>query len=99
MESRHHEEVAAGGGVPIAPPPVVRESVPDARPGHAWISGYWDWRNGHHVWVSGYWARARNGCHWRRHRWILREGRWYLEGGGWIVDERGEARLACGEAQ
>ena len=87
----------AAGGVPIAPPPMLHEWVQGARAGHAWICGYWDWKNGRHVWVSGYWARARNGCHWRRHRWILRERRWHLEAGRWALDELEETRIACAE--
>ena len=76
------------GGVPVAPPPVVHESVPPPRAGHSWMPGYWDWTNGRHVWVAGHWVPMRQGCHWRRHRWILRGGRWYLEPGRWILDER-----------
>jgi hypothetical protein len=74
-------------GVPVAPPPVLHEAVPGHRPGHAWVPGYWDWKNGHHVWIAGHWEAARYGCHWRRHRWLRREGRWYLEPGGWVVDD------------
>jgi hypothetical protein len=99
MELQRPEEARVAGGVPVAPPPIVHEAVPEAPPGHAWISGYWDWRMGRHVWVPGHWARIRNGCHWRRHRWILREGRWYLERGGWVVDGHSDARIACDEAR
>ncbi|HSN19523.1 MAG TPA: YXWGXW repeat-containing protein [Usitatibacter sp.] len=74
-------------GLPVAPPPGVHEPVPGHRPGHAWIPGYWDWRNDRHVWIGGHWVPLRHGCHWRRHRWIPREGRWYLEPGGWVLDE------------
>lgn len=88
MDPQHPVEIA--DGVAVAPPPLVHESVPPARPGHAWISGYWDWRNGRHLWVPGHWAPARQGCHWRRHCWILREGRWHLEAGGWVVDQRAQ---------
>ena len=76
------------GGVAFAPPPVAHESVPAPRVGHAWVPGYWDWKNGRHLWVSGRWVPARQGCHWRRHRWILRDTRWFLEPGDWVLDER-----------
>lgn len=77
----------AHGGVAVAPPPVVHEPVPGYRAAHVWIPGYWDWRNGRHVWAAGYWTHARHGCHWRRDRWIQREGRWFLEPGGWVLDD------------
>lgn len=90
MDSQRSWE-AERDGVPVAPPPVMHESVPGYRAGHAWIPGYWDWRNDRHVWIGGRWMPARHGCHWRRHRWIQRGDRWYLEAGGWVLDERGAA--------
>lgn len=79
-------------GVPVAPPPRLREDVPAPRAGHVWIPGYWDWSNGHHVWTTGRWMAARQGCHWRRHRWIVHGGRWCLEPGAWVVDDGAPAR-------
>jgi hypothetical protein len=80
------------GGVLVPPPAVLHESVPAPRPGYAWLPGYWDWKNDHHVWIAGQWVPARLGCHWRRHRWILRAGHWFLERGAWVLDEREGAR-------
>lgn len=86
MDSQRSLE-AERDGVPIAPPPVMHEAATGYRAAHMWIPGYWDWRNGRHVWIGGHWMQARHGCHWRRHRWIRRDGRWYLEAGGWVLDE------------
>ncbi len=100
MDARHLADHAGDDGVTVAPPPLVHESVPAPRAGHAWISGYWDWKNEHYVWVPGHWVLARHGCHWRRHRWILREGRWHLEAGGWVLAQRAEAGAdGCDEEQ
>ena len=42
--------VVVSGGGPMyptqAPPPLRVESYGQVRPGHLWISGRWDWRNG-----------------------------------------------------
>lgn len=90
MHPHLHDE-RAGRGVLVPPPPAPHESVPAPRQGYAWIPGYWDWVNDRHVWAAGHWIPARHGCHWRRHRWILRGERWHLEAGGWVLDEHGTA--------
>ena len=90
MVSQPSSEVPQGG-VPVAPPPILHEDVPSPRAGHVWIPGCWDWSNGHHVWITGHWMAARHGCHWCRHRWIVRDGRWHLEPGAWVVDDHADA--------
>lgn len=87
----------AGVGVP--PPSMLDEAVPAPRAGFVWIPGYWGWNNERHVWHPGHWVPARQGCHWRRHRWVLRGGSWYLEAGAWVSDEtRGAHEMAAKRA-
>ena len=69
------------------PPAPLVEVVPDARPGYAWVPGYWEWRHHRHVWVGGHWVRERHGYHYVPGAWVQREGRYYYEAPGW---RRGE---------
>ena len=39
------------------PPPVVAYAPPYARPGYAWVSGYWYPAGPRYAWRAGYWAR------------------------------------------
>jgi hypothetical protein len=40
------------------PPPVVSYAAPVyARPGYAWVGGYWYPSGPHYYWHGGYWAR------------------------------------------
>ena len=69
--------------VNIGPPPAYYEAVPVARPGWAWVPGYWEWRHHRHVWMPGHWVRARPGYAYYAPRWYESDGRWYLQRGGW----------------
>lgn len=69
----------------VAPPPPRFEPMPETRAGFAWIPGYWNHVDGRgFVWVVGRWIPERRGCHWRRHRWVLRGDAWHLEPGRWM---------------
>jgi len=47
--------------VRVAPPPLRTEAAPEARRGHVWVAGHWEWKNRHHQWVKGKWIRERRG--------------------------------------
>ncbi len=74
--SRFFFGVGVGGGyytpapiVAYAPPPapLVTYAPPVyARPGYAWVAGYWYPRGPRYVWHAGYWARPP----YARARWI-----------------------------
>ncbi len=72
-----------GFRVSVAPPAPRYEVVPAARPGYAWVPGFWDWRGKHHVWKKGHWERERRGYFWHPNRWEQRDGHWVLERGRW----------------
>jgi len=69
-------------------PPPPRVVHYDARPGHIYIEGRWNWSGGRWVWNDGYYERERVGYvyapgRWerrgRRHVWV--DGRWNSHGG------------------
>jgi hypothetical protein len=49
--------VFVGVGVGGPPPPRVAYVAPVARPGYAWIGGYWYPAGARWAWHGGYWAR------------------------------------------
>jgi hypothetical protein len=71
-------------GVSVAvAPPAIRERVVVARPGYAWVGGYWRWTGVHHVWVGGYWAPARPGYRYVSARWAPVGPAWRFHAGYW----------------
>lgn len=57
-----------------APPPMQQEVIVarPARPspGHAWVPGYWTWRNDRYEWMAGHWEMPPNpGADWVAPRW------------------------------
>jgi len=73
--------VATTGGIVYvtqAPPPMQQEVI-EARPvrpspGHAWVPGYWTWRNDRYEWMGGHWERPPTAsADWVAPRWE-REG-------------------------
>lgn len=71
-----------------APPEPRQETVPQARRGHVWAPGHWEWRRGQHVWVAGHYMRARRGQHWQADQWVERNGQWELRRGQWRRGDR-----------
>lgn len=57
--SRFFFGVGIGGGYYAPPPaPLVTYAPPVyARPGYAWVGGYWYPRGPRYAWHTGYWAR------------------------------------------
>jgi hypothetical protein len=75
--------------VRVAPPAARSEVVPQARPGHVWAPGHYEWRGREYTWVEGQWMTARNGYEYREPRWVQRgNGEWVMVGGNW---ERGRS--------
>jgi hypothetical protein len=64
-------------------PPPPQAEVVTARPGHVWIRGRWDWRNGNWVWVGGHWERERANYYWADGRWENRGNQWIWVEGSW----------------
>ena len=42
-------------------PPARRMEKYEMRPGHVWVPGAWQWRNGKHEWVPGHHIAERKG--------------------------------------
>ena len=75
--------------VQIAPPPLRNEAIPEARRGHVWAPGYWDWRGQRHVWHGGMWVKERRGYHYQESRWEEHEGgRWSRHPARWSRGDR-----------
>jgi hypothetical protein len=93
----HYELVEGGwedGGAPTAvvtpaaqwpteAPPPPREEKWEGKPGHVWVKGRWDWKNGKYEWLAGHEEAEHPGKHWRDHRWENRNGHYELVEGGW----------------
>jgi len=72
--------------IDVAPPPVRVERY-EARPGHVWVPGHWEWRHGKHEWIAGRYVNERKGYHWERDRWVMNdENKWIYQHGGWNRD-------------
>ncbi len=66
-----------------APPAPRVERMPNARRGHVWVPGHWDWRGKRYVWIKGKYVRDRRGYTYDAPSWEERDGRWYRTGGAW----------------
>jgi len=64
------------------PAPVV-ERVGFARPGFAWIPGYWNWNGYRYVWIGGYWGPQRYGYYYVPSRWAGYGAHWRFQRGYW----------------
>ncbi|MFL6674137.1 MAG: YXWGXW repeat-containing protein [Massilia sp.] len=71
-----------------APPPPRDERVPEARRGHVWAPGHYEYRNHHYVWTRGHWVRERRGYVYNTPTWHERDGRWVQQRGGWARGHR-----------
>ncbi|WP_426172666.1 YXWGXW repeat-containing protein [Massilia sp. TWR1-2-2] len=71
-----------------APPALRAERVPEARRGHTWIPGHWEWKRNHHTWVRGTWVRDRRGYVYNQPTWAERDGRWEMTRGQWARGDR-----------
>ena len=66
-----------------APPAPRVETVPEARRGHVWVPGHYDWRGKRYVWVKGTYMRERRGYMYDAPAWEEHDGRWHRTGGNW----------------
>lgn len=71
-----------------APPPPRVEAIPEARRGHVWSTGHWEWRNNRHRWIAGNWIRERRGHRYSQPQWVERDGRWAMVRGNWRRSDR-----------
>jgi hypothetical protein len=69
--------------VSVAPPAPLVEVVPQPKPHHFWVHGYWRWNGRSHVWVPGYYEAERRGYVFREPHWENIGGHWYFHEGGW----------------
>ncbi|MDG4604940.1 MAG: hypothetical protein P9D89_02525 [Candidatus Contendobacter sp.] len=68
-----------------APPPLRTEVITVApSPQHAWVPGYWTWRNDEWVWQSGYWeSRPYPDAQWVPGQWVATANGWRWKDGQW----------------
>ncbi len=78
-----------GAVVAYEAPPPPREEVYEARSGHVWIKGRWDWQNGGWQWVPGHWERERAGYGYQDGRWEQHDSQWHWTEGQWVVAGQG----------
>lgn len=71
-----------------APPsqPMEDEQPEQPSPDHAWVSGYWWWKNNAYVWVPGYWAIPP------RKKYVYVPGYWRYQGSQWVFNRGGWAK-------
>ena len=74
--------------VRTAPPAPREEVIPEARRGHVWSAGHWEWRNRKHEWVAGNWVRERRGYTYNQPTWVESNGRWSMQRGSWRRGDR-----------
>ncbi len=73
------------GVVAYQAPPPDRAETYDARAGHLWIKGRWDWQNGGWQWVPGHWERERAGYGYQNGTWQQANGQWHWTEGQWVT--------------
>lgn len=72
-------------------PPARRIEKFENRPGHFWVPGVWEWRNGKHQWVVGRHVAERKGYRWQSDRWVRHDNdKWTMQRGGWSRDSDGD---------
>lgn len=72
-------------------PPAPRVETYEARPGHVWVPGFWNWRNNKHEWKAGHYVVERKGYNYQRDRWVRHDNnQWTLQRGGWGRDSDGD---------
>ena len=76
--------VAVGISVGFPPPPLRAQAVVVARPGRAWIPGYWRWTGARYAWAGGYWTIARPGYRYVPACWVRSGPAWRFHAGYWI---------------
>ena len=67
-------------------PPTAQQEVPTPRPSssHAWVAGYWTWRNNQYQWMAGHWeVPPRTGAVWTPPRWQPEGTSWRFYEGYW----------------
>lgn len=70
--------------VETMPPAAQVETVPAARTGYVWATGYHKWENGQYVWVPGRWVEAQVHSRWVPDTWQkIDDRRWRFVAGHW----------------
>ena len=67
-------------------PPAAQSETPTPRPSssHAWVPGYWTWRNNQYQWMAGHWeVPPRSGAVWIPPRWQPEGTSWRFYEGYW----------------
>lgn len=72
-------------------PPAPRYVTPQARTGHVWVKGRWQWQNNNWAWKTGHHVRVRTGQSYVAGRWEQRGNRWHWVDGRWNVSAGGRA--------
>lgn len=78
--------VGASSVVVMQAPPQAQQEVPSPRPSrdHAWVPGYWTWRNNRYEWMAGHWEiPPRAGAVWVPPRWQPEGSSWRFYEGYW----------------
>jgi len=67
---------------PAPPPPEAVPPRPSAQ--HAWLAGYWTWRNNRYEWMAGRWEMPpHSGATWITPRWAPEGGSYRFYEGFW----------------
>jgi len=78
---------ATGTIIVTQAPPAQQQEVVQARPSsaHAWVPGYWTWRNSRYEWMGGHWEiPPRTNATWVAPRWErLDDGSYRFYEGYW----------------
>ena len=76
----------AAGGVTLAPPAPMVETVPPAPDADAyWIPGHWQWTGNDYLWRDGHWERARANMVYQRASWDWDGAAWVFHPGRWVA--------------
>lgn len=81
-----------GVNIRFGPPEPRMEYQPQARRGHTWSEGHWEWRGRRHTWVKGYWVRNQVGYRYEQAYWEQRGNRWIMHKGKWKYGPTGRDR-------
>jgi hypothetical protein len=65
-------------------PPARRAETYQARAGHVWAPGSWQYRDGKHEWVPGRHIPEQKGYKYEADRWVKHDNeKWTYQRGGW----------------
>lgn len=67
---------------PAPQPPAAMPAQPTSQ--HAWIPGFWTWRNSRYEWMAGHWeVPPFAGAVWQNPRWVPESGSYRFYEGYW----------------